>query len=137
MMDIMSPVTHTAFASWIALYEELWRTPDTAELHRLFAPDATYRHSPYAEPVVGLAAIARDWEQEREGPDEPFEMTAEIIAVDGDTGVARVAVTYGPPEHQEYLDLWLVKFNAAGTCVSFEEWPFWPDQPWASDDELG
>jgi hypothetical protein len=122
-------MTRDDFASWIARYEELWRTPGTAGLDRLFAPEAVYRHSPFAEPVVGLANIAQDWEREREGPDEPFEMTPEIVAVDGDTAVARVAVTYG--SQQRFLDLWLARFDAEGRCVSFEEWPFWPDQPWA------
>ncbi len=35
-------------------------------------PSATYRAAPFAEPVIGLAAIAAFWEAEREGPDEPF-----------------------------------------------------------------
>lgn len=122
----MAPVTRAGFASWIALYEELWRTPGTAGLDRLFAAEATYRHSPYAEPVVGLADITRDWEQERESPDEDFRMTSEIVAVDGDTGVVRVAVTYGPPHSQEFLDMWVVRFDDSGRCVSFEEWFFSP-----------
>jgi hypothetical protein len=124
-------VTREDFAAWTARYEELWRTPGTGELSRLFAPEATYRHSPFASPVVGLANIAEDWEREREGPDEPFEMTSEVVAVDGDLAVARIEVTYGPPVDQRFLDLWLVRFDGEGRCVSFEEWPFWPDQPWS------
>lgn len=126
----MSAVTRDGFSSWIALYERLWRTPGTEELGSLFAADATYRHSPYEAPVTGLADVAADWERGRDGADEAFTMSAEIVAVDGDTGVARVLVRYGEPGHQEYLDLWVVRFDDAGRCVAFEEWPFWPDQPW-------
>jgi hypothetical protein len=123
-------VDRTAFGAWIEKYERAWRTPGTAGLRELFTEDAGYRHSPYEDPIVGLADIERDWESEREGPDEAFTMVAEIVAVDGDTGVAKVLVRYGDPVTQEYLDLWLVRFAEDGRARSYEEWPFWPDQPW-------
>ena len=63
------------------------------------------------------------WERERTGPDETFEMSSEIVAVDGDTGVARVEVSYGDPVEIEYRDLWIVRLDGDGRCVEFEEWP--------------
>lgn len=123
-------IDRAAFADWLAGYERSWRSAGTAHLRDLFAEDASYRHSPNAPPLVGLDAMSRDWEREREGPDEAFAMTTEIIAVEGDTGVARVSVRYGEPTYQEYLDLWIVRFTGDGRCAAFEEWPFWPDQPW-------
>jgi hypothetical protein len=94
-------------------------------LTELFASDATYSAGPYEERHRGLDAIRRLWEAERAGPDEDFTMRSEIVAVEGDTGVARVHVVYADPP-QEYLDLWIVRVDADGRCVSFEEWPFWP-----------
>jgi ketosteroid isomerase-like protein len=111
---------------WIASYEALWRTPGTDSLGEIFAPDAFYSTGPYEEPHMGLDAIARMWEAERSGPDEQFEMESEVIAVEGDTGVARVHVRYGEQREQEYRDLWVVRFNGDGRCAHFEEWPFWP-----------
>jgi hypothetical protein len=73
------------------------------------------------------------WESERAGPDEAFRMASEIIAVEGDTAVVRVNVSYGDPATQEYRDLWLVRFAADGRCASFEEWPFWPGEPFSAD----
>jgi hypothetical protein len=66
------------------------------------------------------------WEAGRAGPDEVFTMASEVVAVDGDTGVARVEVRYGDPGDQHYRDLWVVRFDAGGRCIAFEEWPFWP-----------
>lgn len=123
-------VDRTAFEAWIAAYELAWRTEGTAGLRELFTENASYLHSPYEQPVAGLADIAADWEAERDGPGEAFTMDASVVAVDGDTAVARVLVRYGDPVTQEYLDLWLVRFAADGRCAAFEEWPFWPDQPW-------
>ena len=69
------------------------------------------------------------WDEQRAGPAEVFTMTSEVVAVTGDTGVARVVVRYGEPLAQEYLDLWVVRIDDSGRAVHFEEWPFWPDKP--------
>jgi hypothetical protein len=111
---------------WLAAYERAWRAPGTESLEEVFAPDATYRTAPYEEPHRGLAAIAEMWERERVSPDEVFEMRAEIVAVEGDTGVARIEVRYGDSVEKEYRDLWVIRLNESGRCVEFEEWPFWP-----------
>jgi uncharacterized protein (TIGR02246 family) len=116
-------------ARWIAAYEAAWRAPGTEGLAGIFTPDSTYLQGPYEEPVIGLPAIERMWEQEREGPYEAFQMASDIVAVDGDTAVVRVRVTYGDPATQEYRDLWLVRFDVDGRCAHFEEWPFWPGKP--------
>jgi hypothetical protein len=64
-------------------------------------------------------------------------MISEVIAVDGDTGVARVTVHYKRAadkegrvhrQEKEYRDLWVVRLNDSGLCSHFEEWPFWPPE---------
>jgi SnoaL-like domain len=114
---------------WVRAYEHAWRAPGTGALAEIFAADARYQQGPYDEPVIGLAAIGDMWEAEREGPGEVFRMTSDVVAADGDTAVVRVEVGYGDPVHQEFRDLWIVRFAADGRCASFEEWPFWPEQP--------
>ena len=73
-------------------------------------------------PIVGLDAIGRFWEAGRDGADEAFELTYEVIAVEGDAGVVRVAVDYGTGSR--WKDLWVIRFGADGRCSVFEEWPF-------------
>jgi hypothetical protein len=114
-------------SAWVAGYERAWRTAGTELLSGLFAAGASYRQAPYAEPVRGLAAIARMWEAERAGPDEVFRMTSSVVAVDGDTAVVRAEVWYDDPVREEYRDLWIIRFGAGGLCTEFEEWPFWPE----------
>ena len=115
--------------SWVAGYEAAWRTAGTDPLAGLFTPDVSYSMSPWREPVAGLDALAGVWESERDGPDEPFTLTHEVVAVDGDTAVVRLAVDYGSPEASRWRDLWVLRFAADGRCAAFEEWPFSPDQP--------
>ncbi|WFE53429.1 nuclear transport factor 2 family protein [Micromonospora sp. WMMD1155] len=122
-------------SEWLAAYERVWRTPGTNDLVTLFTEDASYQQGPYWTPVVGLPAIAQLWEKQRKGPDEVFQMTTDIVAVEGDTAVSRQEVRYGDPVDQEYRDLWIMRFAEDGRCRAFEEWPFWPGlQPTASPD---
>lgn len=116
-------------ARWIESYERAWRTAGTAMLAGLFTPAATYRRAPFDEAVVGLPAIAAFWEAERAGPDEPFTMQWEPVAVEGNVGVARVDVAYHAPPARLYRDLWIIMLEPGGLCTAFEEWPYFPGQP--------
>lgn len=111
---------------WVAAYEAAWRAPGTAALAGLFATDASYRTAPFEEPFRGLDRIAEMWEAGREGPDEVFSLSSEIVAVEADTGVVRVEVEYAGPPARRYRDLWIVRLDTEGLCAHFEEWPFWP-----------
>ena len=119
----------SAVEQWVADYERLWRMRGIDRLAELFAPDATYLPSPWARPIDGLDAIAQFWEAEREGADEDFSMSSEVVALDGDTAVIRVVVEYGASDDGRWRDLWVLRFAGDGRCSSFEEWPFAPGQP--------
>jgi ketosteroid isomerase-like protein len=119
---------------WIAGYEDAWRAPGTDRLAMLFSNDATYLHSPYESPIVGLDAICRMWDGERDGPNEIFTLTTEILAVEGATAVVRAEVHYDSPVRQEYRDLWVLRLDRDGRCSWFEEWPYWPRQPYSARD---
>jgi ketosteroid isomerase-like protein len=123
---------HMAVSRWVAGYEAAWRAAGTGALAGLFSEDASYLHSPYEEPVTGLDAIRRMWEEDRAGPDEVFTLATEIIAVDGPAAVVRAEVRYGDRVRQEYRDLWVLRFGDDGRCVWFEEWPFWPKRPYTA-----
>lgn len=111
------------FSDWIRAYERAWRTAGTDALWDLFTDDASYLTAPFRDPHVGVEAIRAMWDEEREGPDEGFTMAFVVLAVEGDTGVARVDVKYAGTGHR-YLDLWVARFAADGRCREFEEW-FW------------
>ena len=113
---------------WLEGYERAWRSPGTVSLRELFTEDATYSPGPYEKPREGLPAIAELWEAERDGADEAFTMSSDIVATDGDIAVVRVDVGYSKPKKHEYRDLWLIEFAPDGRCRAFEEWPYWPGQ---------
>jgi mannose-6-phosphate isomerase-like protein (cupin superfamily) len=129
----MAALDEPRFLAWIDAYERLWRTAGTDELSSLFAADAQYLVSPVEQPRTGLDAIAAMWDDQRDGPDEVFTMSRDVVAITGDTGVARVLVRYGEPLRQEYVDLWVVRFDDAGLAVHFEEWAYWPGRPYTAN----
>jgi hypothetical protein len=125
-------ITRGEVEEWLARYERAWRTAGTEPLSALFVDDATYRMSPYEEPLVGLPEIAEMWEAEREGADEVFTMVSEIVAAEDEAAVVRVEVSYGEPVTREYRDLWVIRFAEDGRAAAFEEWPFWPERPYSA-----
>jgi ketosteroid isomerase-like protein len=118
-------VEHRSVTDWIARYEKAWRAPGTDALPRLFTETVTYVASPWAEPIEGLPALRRFWDASRT-PDERFELRSEIVAIDGDLAIVRVAVDYD--DGQRWRDLWLLVFHGDGRCQRFEEWPFAAEQ---------
>jgi ketosteroid isomerase-like protein len=135
MTGTMKQVTNRAtVSSWLAGYEAAWRASGTAGLAGLFTSDATYLKSPYEQPLTGLDAISRMWEDEREAG-EVFALTTDILAVDGPVAVVRAEVRYGDPPRQEYRDLWVIRFAGDGHCTWFEEWPYWPGRPYSAGDD--
>jgi hypothetical protein len=57
---------------------------------------------------------------------------AEPVAVQGATAVVRLLVRYETPDEQEYTDLWLLRFAADGRVEDFEEWAYFPGQPYTA-----
>jgi ketosteroid isomerase-like protein len=119
---------HADVRAWVDRYERVWRTAGTDGLADLFTADATYLPSPWATPIAGTAPLAEFWDAERDSPDEVFTMSSQVLAVDGDTAVVRVAVDYGDPVVSRWLDLWVLRFDGTGRCRAFEEWPFAPNR---------
>ena len=89
-----------------------------------------YRRSPYEQPEVGHAAIRVFW---RDDEGQTFTVRAQPVAVDGRDAVVRLEVRYGDPVRQEYRDLWVLRFAADRRVEDFEEWAYWPGQPYTAN----
>jgi hypothetical protein len=111
---------------WITMYEKAWRTEGTTLLSDIFTDDVSYKTSPFAEPISGLQALATFWEEGRDGPNEQFEMSHEIVAIEGDRAVVRLDVHYADSD-ERWKDIWILNFDTGGRCSAFEEWPLKPE----------
>ncbi len=111
---------HARAAQWLTDYVAAWRASDHDQIVALFAPDATYRYSPWRDPIVGAAAIAEAWLKE---PDDPDSWSAhyEPLAVDGDLVVSTGQTDY-PEEGHTYSNMFVLRFDDQGRCREFTDW---------------
>jgi ketosteroid isomerase-like protein len=114
---------------WVADYERGWRDGDLGAVSRLFTEDAHYRKSPYEPDVVGQDGIREFW---AEDAGLVFTVRASPVAVQGRAAVVRLLVDYETPVRQEYRDLWVLRFAPDGRVEDFEEWAYFPGQPYTA-----
>ena len=113
------------FQAWLDGYVEAWKTYDEAKIRALFAEDVEYRYHPMDEPVRGRDAVVASW---IEGKDDPgtYDAHYEPLAIEGETHVAAGRSDYfdgaGGPLRDQYLNVYVCRFNDAGECTSFTEY---------------
>jgi ketosteroid isomerase-like protein len=114
-----------AFQRWLDRYVEAWRTTDAAQIGELFTADAIYRWSPWDEPVRGRDAIVRAW-TENPDPAGSWQARYEVVAVDGDVGVAQGRTHYlenhDDMAGKRYDNIFVCRFDGQGRCREFTEW---------------
>ena len=115
----------TGFQRWLDGYAAAWRSNDRATIEALFSEDARYFYGPYEEPVVGRAAIADGWLEDRDEPDE-WNASYAPLAIDGGVCVAIGESRYLLPdrtaERTAYSNIFLCRFDGEGRCTEFREW---------------
>lgn len=125
----MSAADRAAVESWLVAYRQAWTTDDPGDVAALFTEDATYSPRPFSKPWQGREAIVAKW-IERGDSQNPWRFDAEVLAVEGDTGVIQGLTTY-PAHHDEpehaYSNIWVIRLAPDGRARSFAEW--WVQRP--------
>ena len=119
-----------ALSRWV---EGAWRTPGTAQLGDLFSPDVSYRPWPWAPPVVGPEKLTGFWESERDGPDKPFVVASDVVAVERTTAVVRISVDHLGPDTSRWRDQWVLTFAQDGPAQRSRNGPSRPTSPTATE----
>jgi ketosteroid isomerase-like protein len=117
-------VTHERFTAWMTEYGRASAENDPQASANLFAQDACYYESPFDEPVVGRDAIYEYWRKGAQTLKEK-EASFEILAVNGNTGIARWQSKFTVIESGKRLALdclFVVEFDEEGLCRIFREW---------------
>jgi hypothetical protein len=115
-------VQREGFGRWLDAYFAAWITNEPDDVSALFADDATYSIGPFAEEWVGRAEIVRRW---TDGAQEDVEYAYEILAVQGDTGIAHWNVrarAEGEAARSESDGILLITFAPDGRCRDHREW---------------
>ncbi len=112
------------FQGWLDRYVDAWKTYDPDAIGALFSADAKYRYHPQDEPLTGRAAIVGNWLEDKDDAGT-YDAHYDVVAIDGDVHVANGWSRYfeknGQPR-DEYLNVYICQFNAAGECTDFTEY---------------
>lgn len=126
MLGIAGPrvgtINELVLMRWLDSYGAAWESGDADAAAALFGTNASYRETPYADPVVGRDAIRDHWAGVRAAHSD-VEFESEILSVSGMTAVARWSASFqsgGQPG--ELSGVFVLDFAADGTVGSLREW---------------
>jgi len=118
-------VTESDAQAWLDRYIAAWRSGEPSEIRALFAEDATYRYSPWDEPIRGPEAIADSWLENPDAADS-WDARYEPIAVNGRLVVVRGRSRYFDTDRTqvrtEFDNIFLIRFDDDGRATDFTEW---------------
>ncbi len=110
------------FEVWLSRYFEAWVSNDPVDVALLFTEDALYWVGPFLEPWVGREQIVDRWTSGRQ---EDVRTAFDVIAVEGDVGVAHwnvAARPVGGETRSEWDGVLVISFDGEGRCREHREW---------------
>ena len=118
------PLTTAALEKWLAGYERAWESRDAARAAELFTPNASYHEMPFEAPKAGQAGIREYWSSVT-ADQRDIDFKSQVIAVNGQTGVAHWSATFTAPSTGARVELdgmFVLTFDANGRCSELREW---------------
>lgn len=112
------------FENWLENYKNAWENKNPNEAAKLFSVDATYRETPFDEPMRGRGAIVEYW-KEVENSQKDIVFDYEVLAVDREKGIAHWKASFKRMENEQLIKLdgiLIAYFNEENECTKFEEW---------------
>jgi nuclear transport factor 2 (NTF2) superfamily protein len=124
-------LTRAQVLAWVDAHDAAWRANDPQMIGDLFTDDGIYHLGPfegpwrgYRGPIIGRQAIEEAWSTAFD-PDERFDATAEVVAIDGRRAVVRRTITYEGASREpaaRYGCVWVLDFDDDGRCREYQEW---------------
>ena len=117
-------LTTAALEKWLAGYERAWEARDAAKAAELFTPDAAYHEMPFDAPKAGQAGIREYWSTVT-ADQRDIDFKSQVIAVNGQTGVARWSATLTSASTGARIELdgvFVLTFDKNGRCSELREW---------------
>ena len=114
--------------NWLDQYGRAWINGDPDQLVALFADTATYRETPFAEPLRGRHEIQKYWQAGAADAQQDVEFASQVWAVKDDTAIAGWQARYTERASGVRVELdGTFKLVFAGgednlRCTLLEEW---------------
>jgi hypothetical protein len=123
-----SMATHTltaaALEAWLARYEQAWERRDPDLAAALFTESAPYHETPFDAPKAGSSGVREYWTTVT-ADQRDVDFKSKVVAVAGNTGVARWSATFRSAASGARIELdgvFVLAFAEDGRCSELREW---------------
>ena len=110
--------------NWLSRYGRAWEERDSEAAAALFTENATYRETPFAEPLRGREAVREYWADVTRSQ-EDIRFGSESLAVTGQRAIALWRSTFSRIVGGERVQLdgvFVLRFSDDGLCCELREW---------------
>jgi ketosteroid isomerase-like protein len=117
-------LTSAQLETWLQAYGSAWEAKDGDAVRAIFAADARYYETPYAEPFRGRGEI-RDYWSRVTGDQRDIKFEATVVSIAANTGVARWSAKFESVSGKVPVELngvFVLQFDAQGRCAELREW---------------
>ena len=117
-------ITADDLKRWLETYGRAWETRDADLAASLFAPDAAYRETPFADAFAGRGGI-RDYWSRVTADQSDIRFAFEIVSANGNIGVAQWSSRFRTISGGAAVELngvFVLEFDGADTVRSLREW---------------
>ena len=117
-------MTTKELSAWLAAYGEAWRRRDPQAIVAIFAADATYRDTPYAEPATGRDGIRAYWAAAVEQHCD-VQFDHRVLSVSEREGIAHWSATFRRAADSDITQIdgvFVLQFDSDGLCTELREW---------------
>ena len=114
----------TDLEQWLRAYGEAWEKRDAEGVCRIFADDALYFETPFAEPFRGHAGIKSYWSSVT-ADQRNIHFESRAIGILGSTAVAQWSAKFELASNGATVELngvFLLEFDDRGRCTTLREW---------------
>jgi hypothetical protein len=116
-------LTTSSLETWLKRYKQAWEQRDPAQAAALFTENAPYHEMPFDAPKAGRAGI-RDYWATVTADQRNVVFEAHVVAVNGNTGVARWSATLNSAASGARIELdgvFILKLDGE-LCSELREW---------------
>jgi ketosteroid isomerase-like protein len=117
----MVPLDQGTFRAWLDEYVTAWETGDPDAAAALFAADATYHETPFADPLEGRDAIRAHWERTTAAQEDAVVDTS-VEGLGREHGLAHFRASFVRDGDTVAVDGCLRARFVGGECTELREW---------------
>jgi hypothetical protein len=121
------------FNRWLDAYGRAWEDREPRAVAALFAEDAVYYVTPFADPMLGRAAIIRYWET-LPNTQNYIEFNYEILSVTQEMGIAQFWAEFTRLPSSAFVKIdgvYVISLDSRGLCKNFHQW--WHEEETAAE----